>query len=89
MSRRRSWRRALYVGVKFEGNAMKKFLLLWWAIQVNAVICFLLFGYVGTSSESTTVKMISFAALISAAIVEFLAYRSIYKPKLTRAHVGE
>lgn len=67
---------------------MKRFRFLWWAIQVNAVVCFLLFGYVGVNSESMTVKIISFCALMSAAIVEFLAYSSIYKAHLNRANVS-
>lgn len=67
---------------------MKRFRLLWWAIQVNAIVCFLLFGYVGVNSETTTVKVISFCALMSASIVEFLAYRSIYKAHLKGANVS-
>lgn len=63
---------------------MTELRLLWWAIQVNAAICFLLLGYIGVQSESLAPKVFAFLALISAAIVEYLAYKSIYRPHLAR-----
>ncbi len=59
---------------------MKEFRYLWWAIQVNAAICFLLVGYAGVQSESIGIKVFAFLALFSAAVVEYAAYKAIYKP---------
>jgi hypothetical protein len=59
---------------------MKEYRLLWWSIQVNAVLCFLLVGAVGPSDGvSYSVKVLSFSVLFSAAIVEYVAYKKIYK----------
>jgi hypothetical protein len=55
---------------------------LWWAIQVNAAMCFLLLGYIGVESESVRIKVFVFLILISAAVVEYLAYKSIYRPHI-------
>jgi len=68
---------------------VNKFRPLWWAVQVNAVICFLLLGYVGIESESAGIKYFAFFALVSAAVVEYLAYKSIYKPYIQRGHDRE
>jgi len=66
---------------------MKNIRIIWWLIQINAVLCFLFFGVVGLSEASNNVKIFAFVVLIVAAILEFFAYHGIYKEHLNKREI--
>lgn len=54
--------------------------IIWWLIQLLAVLCCVLFYLVVKSDVDTHTKYLAFAVVIVAALLEYFAYYRLYKP---------
>jgi hypothetical protein len=57
----------------------KKLKRMFWTIEINAVLWFLMFGFIGRTNVEFKIKAFAFVGLVVAAVLQHLAYCDVYK----------